>query len=96
MTTIDRRRFLLYAGGTAAAVPFLSMLSACGDDDEGASGSGDLGEVSYQLSWLKDAQWVGEYQQIPTATGPMPVWASHSSQAGERWTLPPWSLPARH
>jgi ABC-type nitrate/sulfonate/bicarbonate transport system substrate-binding protein len=67
--TITRRRFLT-RGGLAGAVLLgggAAILSACGDDDDesstsGGSGSGgDFGELSVQLSWIKNIEFAGLY-----------------------------------
>jgi len=57
------------AAATAAGLAL--TLAACGsDDDSGSSGDGDFGELSLQLSWVKNAEFLGEYMATRTATTP--------------------------
>jgi ABC-type nitrate/sulfonate/bicarbonate transport system substrate-binding protein len=67
--TITRRRFLT-RGGLAGAVLLgggATILAACGDDDDesstsgGSGGGGDFGELSVQLSWIKNIEFAGLY-----------------------------------
>jgi ABC-type nitrate/sulfonate/bicarbonate transport system substrate-binding protein len=48
----------------ATAVGLTLALGACGSDDEAAGASGDdggFGELSIQFSWIKNAEFLGEY-----------------------------------
>jgi ABC-type nitrate/sulfonate/bicarbonate transport system substrate-binding protein len=48
----------------ATAVGLALALAACGSDDEaaaGSSGEGGYGELNIQLSWIKNAEFLGEY-----------------------------------
>jgi ABC-type nitrate/sulfonate/bicarbonate transport system substrate-binding protein len=67
---LDRRAFLRRgvagAGGVALLGP--SLLAACGDDDDtstsGGGGGGsnaDFGTLDYQLSWIKNVEFAGQY-----------------------------------
>jgi ABC-type nitrate/sulfonate/bicarbonate transport system substrate-binding protein len=66
---LDRRAFLrrgaVGAGGVALLGP--SLLAACGDDDDtsasagGSGGSADYGTLDYQLSWIKNVEFAGQY-----------------------------------
>jgi ABC-type nitrate/sulfonate/bicarbonate transport system substrate-binding protein len=63
---LNRRAFLrssaLGAGG-AVLLGGTPLLAACGDDDtstEGGSGDG-FGTLSYQLSWIKNVEFAGQY-----------------------------------
>ena len=67
---LDRRAFLrrgvVGAGGVALLGP--SLLAACGDDDDtstsGGGGGGsnaDFGTLDYQLSWIKNVEFAGQY-----------------------------------
>ena len=64
---VGSRRSLLRAGGLGLlAAAGATGLSACGDDASSASssggGSGDgFGEISVQLSWIKNIEFAGEY-----------------------------------
>jgi len=66
---IDRRTFLMRSAKTAAGLALLgtsaSALAACGGDDEPAtsasSGAKDLGALDYQLSWIKNVEFAGQY-----------------------------------
>src|SRR6218665_128573 len=51
---MNRRAFLKSSGAVALATPFL--LSG-----RFASAAEDLGEISYQLGWVKNFQFAGEY-----------------------------------
>jgi ABC-type nitrate/sulfonate/bicarbonate transport system substrate-binding protein len=62
-------RTTLRRTAAAATVAGLALaLAACGSDDAGASSSGssssagDYGNLSVQLSWIKNAEFLGEYQ----------------------------------
>jgi ABC-type nitrate/sulfonate/bicarbonate transport system substrate-binding protein len=69
----DRRTFL-HKGGIGLGGSILlggSLLAACGGDDDTASSGGggsssgggetDLGTLDYQLSWIKNVEFAGEY-----------------------------------
>jgi ABC-type nitrate/sulfonate/bicarbonate transport system substrate-binding protein len=66
---IDRRAFLRGAALLGGAVAFPSVLAACGNDDSktattpttGGSKTPDYGKLSYQLSWIKNVEFAGEY-----------------------------------
>jgi len=67
MNRHDRRTFLRTAGAGALGLAGLGSLAACGDDDAssstgsgGSSGSG-FGEISVQLSWIKNIEFAGEF-----------------------------------
>jgi ABC-type nitrate/sulfonate/bicarbonate transport system substrate-binding protein len=47
----------------ATAAGLVLALAACGSDDSSASASGDegFGEISVQFSWIKNAEFLGEY-----------------------------------
>ncbi|QXC60208.1 ABC transporter substrate-binding protein [Aquihabitans sp. G128] len=73
--TYDRRAFLGRGGLTIAGAGVLAagggtLLAACGSSDsdssssDGASGSGDFGTLDYQLSWIKNVEFAGEYIAI--------------------------------
>ena len=62
-------RTTLRRTAAAATVAGLALaLAACGSDDAGSSSSGssssagDYGDLSVQLSWIKNAEFLGEYQ----------------------------------
>lgn len=71
--SIDRRAFLGRSGLTLAGAGVLvvggsSLLAACGSDSEGAKtdttgagGKPDFGTLDYQLSWIKNVEFAGEY-----------------------------------
>ncbi|HEX2576527.1 MAG TPA: ABC transporter substrate-binding protein [Aquihabitans sp.] len=71
--TYDRRAFLGRGGLTIAGAGLLAagggtLLAGCGDDsDDAASGSsggtgpGRFGTLDYQLSWIKNVEFAGEY-----------------------------------
>jgi len=56
-TTLRRTAAAATAAGLALA------LAACGSEDSSSSGGGDegLGELDLQLSWIKNAEFAGEY-----------------------------------
>jgi len=73
--TYDRRAFLGRSGLTIAGAGVLaagggSLLAACGSSDsdssssDGSSSGGDLGTLDYQLSWIKNVEFAGEYIAI--------------------------------
>jgi ABC-type nitrate/sulfonate/bicarbonate transport system substrate-binding protein len=60
-----RRGFLGVAGATLLGSP---LLAACGDDSDasttttgGGGGGADLGTLDFQLSWIKNVEFAGEY-----------------------------------
>ncbi|TQS42295.1 ABC transporter substrate-binding protein [Cryptosporangium phraense] len=64
--SFDRRAFLGRSARAAAGIAVLgagaSVLAACGGDDDDSSGSGsDLGTLNYQLSWIKNVEFAGQY-----------------------------------
>ncbi len=71
MTTgLDRRGFLRRGVGVTAGATLLTvggggLLAACGSDDEdsasGGAGAGSFGTLSVRLSWIKNAEFAGEY-----------------------------------
>ena len=66
---IDRRTFLLRTAKTAAGLAVFGTaagaLAACGDDDtpttSASGGAKDLGTLDYQLSWIKNVEFAGQY-----------------------------------
>jgi len=67
---LDRRTFLRRSGAGAAGLGLVlgggSLLAACGDDDTDDSSSSDGGgststTVTYQLSWVKNAEFAGNW-----------------------------------
>jgi ABC-type nitrate/sulfonate/bicarbonate transport system substrate-binding protein len=54
---MDRRTFLRSLGITAGGLAFSSTMLATGRSAEAA----DLGKIAYQLSWIKNFQFAGEY-----------------------------------
>lgn len=50
---------------TAVAAAAVLALAACGSDDESSSGAsgetGDYGDITLQLSWIKNAEFAGEF-----------------------------------
>jgi ABC-type nitrate/sulfonate/bicarbonate transport system substrate-binding protein len=72
--TLNRRTFLgrsLTAGAGIAAIGVggSTLLAACGSDSDSSSSSGsttaggsaDLGTLDYQFSWIKNAEFAGQY-----------------------------------
>ena len=69
--TYDRRAFLGRSGLTVAGVGLAAvaggtLLEACGSSDSGGSSGGsgdgkDLGTLDYQLSWIKNVEFAGQY-----------------------------------
>ena len=57
---LSRRRLLKLAGLGGLALGAGSALAACGDSSSAASG-GTLTDLSVQLSWIKNYEFVGEY-----------------------------------
>jgi ABC-type nitrate/sulfonate/bicarbonate transport system substrate-binding protein len=58
------RAGLRRTAAAATAVGLALTVAACGSDDESDSGSaaeGGFGELSVQLSWIKNAEFLGEY-----------------------------------
>ncbi len=74
MTPFPRRQFLArsarLAGGLAVAGTGFSALAGCGDDDESSGSSpastagGGLRQVSFQASWVNDAEFMGYFIAI--------------------------------
>ena len=65
---MDRRTFLRNSAFGAAGVALLGspLLAACGEDKKDASATGDdnkgdLGTLDFQLSWVKNVEFAGEY-----------------------------------
>ena len=70
---LDRRSFLTRGALGATGVALLgggagTLLGACGSDADSSSGSGDsnggdggLGTLSYQLMWIKNTEFAGQY-----------------------------------
>jgi ABC-type nitrate/sulfonate/bicarbonate transport system substrate-binding protein len=64
---IDRRTLLVNGVRAAAGLAVLgsasSLLAACGGDDKAATASGtkDFGALNYQLSWIKNVEFAGQY-----------------------------------
>lgn len=64
---LNRRAFLRSSALGAGGVVLLGgtpLLAACGDDDETSSGDGDgdgWGTLVYQLSWIKNVEFAGQY-----------------------------------
>ena len=68
--SLDRRMFLKSSAFGAAGFTLLSsgLLVACGSDSEGTAASGssdggapDYGKLDFQLSWIKNVEFAGEY-----------------------------------
>jgi ABC-type nitrate/sulfonate/bicarbonate transport system substrate-binding protein len=116
MSDIDRRRFLTYLGAGLATIPTVGLLDACSSSTSksGAANGGatsasapvSLGSATYQLSWLKDSQWTGEYQadtkgywtnqglKVTMLAGGSNVDPTASVVAGKALTGPPAAAPA--
>jgi len=64
-SSFNRRVFLGRSARAAAGLAVLgagaSVLAACGDDSDSSGGSGDLGTLNYQLSWIKNVEFAGQY-----------------------------------
>jgi ABC-type nitrate/sulfonate/bicarbonate transport system substrate-binding protein len=64
---IDRRTLLVNGIRAAAGLAVLGtaspLLAACGGDDKAATASGtkDFGALNYQLSWIKNVEFAGQY-----------------------------------
>ena len=64
---INRRNLLRGGAGLALFGVSSALLAACGDDssDSGSSSSGggakDFGALNYQLSWIKNVEFAGQY-----------------------------------
>ena len=63
-----RKRTTLIAGALVAVLCVSSLLAACGSsgsssstDNTAANGSADFGTLDYQLSWIKNTEFAGEY-----------------------------------
>jgi ABC-type nitrate/sulfonate/bicarbonate transport system substrate-binding protein len=70
--TFNRRSFLRRSGLTVAGLAAVGgasgLLAACGSDDDSSSsgstsgsGSKDFGTLDYQLSWIKNVEFAGQY-----------------------------------
>ena len=71
--TFNRRSFLRRSGLTVAGLAAVGgasgLLAACGSDDDDSSSSGsssgsgskDFGTLDYQLSWIKNVEFAGQY-----------------------------------
>jgi ABC-type nitrate/sulfonate/bicarbonate transport system substrate-binding protein len=64
--SMDRRGFLRLSGRTAAGLAVLGAaggaLAACGDDTPApAAGAKSVGTLDYQLSWIKNVEFAGQY-----------------------------------
>jgi len=62
--TSPGRAALRRSAAAATAVGLALTLAACGGDDDteaSSSGDGGYGELSIQLSWIKNAEFLGEY-----------------------------------
>lgn len=66
--SMDRRAFMVRGaravGGLAVLGTAGSLLAACGDDEEPAvssSGGKNFGALNYQLSWIKNVEFAGQY-----------------------------------
>ena len=64
----DRRRFLTRAVQAGVLLSAAGPIAACGSSSSSSSGSGasvsgsaDLGELRYQLSWIKNVEFAGSY-----------------------------------
>ncbi|WP_129669156.1 ABC transporter substrate-binding protein [Phytoactinopolyspora endophytica] len=71
-TSVSRRRFLQVTGAAGMVVAG-GLLAACGGDDDadtasgsggGADEQGSYGDVTLQLSWVKNVQFVGPYMAL--------------------------------
>ena len=65
-SAIDRRAFLRLGGRAAAGLAVLGagaeLLAACGDSSPAPGGApGNLGVLNYQLSWIKNVEFAGQY-----------------------------------
>jgi len=65
--TADRRTFLRGTGLGVLGIAGAATLAACGGEDatsgstSGGSGESGFGEISVQLSWIKNIEFAGEY-----------------------------------
>ena len=63
--SMDRRGFLRLSGRSAAGLAVLSaaggVLAACGDDTPAPAGAKSFGTLDYQLSWIKNVEFAGQY-----------------------------------
>lgn len=70
--TFNRRSFLRRSGLTVAGLAAIGgtsgLIAACGSDSDdsassssGGSGSKDFGTLDYQLSWIKNVEFAGQY-----------------------------------
>jgi ABC-type nitrate/sulfonate/bicarbonate transport system substrate-binding protein len=64
-TYINRRSLFRGGAGLALLGASSALLAACGDDDSDAasspSGKKDFGVLNYQLSWIKNVEFAGQY-----------------------------------
>ena len=60
-SVISRRRLLKAAGLGGLALGSGSVLAACGGGSSSGTSAGALTELSVQLSWIKNYEFVGEY-----------------------------------
>lgn len=58
---LGRRRLLQLGGLGVAALGAGGLLSACGGSSSGSSSGTGFGELSIQLSWIKNIEFAGEY-----------------------------------
>lgn len=56
--SLRHRRFARCAAAVSATA---LVLTACGSSDEGSASDGDFGDVTLQLSWIKNAEFAGEF-----------------------------------
>ncbi len=62
-SSLDRRTFIRRASMAGLAVGVApSLLMACGDDEEAASG--DFGALNLQLNWITNAEFAGTYVAV--------------------------------
>ncbi|TNC20456.1 ABC transporter substrate-binding protein [Amycolatopsis alkalitolerans] len=58
---LGRRRLLQLGGLGAATLGAGALLSACGDGSSASGSGGGFGDLSIQLSWIKNIEFAGEY-----------------------------------
>jgi ABC-type nitrate/sulfonate/bicarbonate transport system substrate-binding protein len=63
--SLDRRNFLRTTFRTAAGIAVVGaaggLLEACSDNTPAPTGPGSLGQLDYQLSWIKNVEFAGAY-----------------------------------
>lgn len=59
--SIRRNRGFRIKAATALAGAAALVLAACGGDDGGGGEDGDFGDITVQLSWIKNAEFAGEF-----------------------------------